>query len=164
MFDKLKNLFKKSKPSVEAPPQDKIPLVEIETKLSAQKKPRKPREKKVEKPVPPPVQESAKDIATRNNEPYINVIGMDVDPSDPHSGAFTFDYNEKFIINLVKAGYKLKQSDTDEMLVDRWFQNVCRNIALEMYEQETADPDKRALENLRIIRSRDIGDGRSEVS
>lgn len=136
-----------------------------EPKPVEQLKPKKPRNSRKPKVVTEePKQLSPKELATQNGEPYINVIGMEIDPDDPHSGAFTFDYNDKFIVNLVKAGYKLKPTDSDQMLVDRWFQNVCRNIALEMYEQEVADPDKRALENLRIIRRRDIGDGRSEIS
>ena len=165
MFETLKNLFKKSQP-VSTPSLDKPPTVEIEPEITVQKKPRKPRQKKVVEPTPPPTPAlSAKAIATANNEPYIEVINMEIDGTDMHSGAFTFDYNDKFIVNLVKAGYKLKESDSDEMLVDRWFQNVCRNIALEIYEQEIADPEKRAaMENLRIIRTRNIGNGRSEIS
>ena len=48
------------------------------------------------------------------------------------------------------------------MIVDRWFQTVCRNIALEVYEQEIADPEKR--DDVRIIRQKDLGDGFTEVS
>jgi hypothetical protein len=47
--------------------------------------------------------------------------------------------------------------------VDRWFQTVCRNIALEVYEQEQADPDKRESD-MRIIQQRDLGNGFTEVS
>jgi hypothetical protein len=51
------------------------------------------------------------------------------------------------------------------MIVDRWFQTVCRNIALEVYEQDQADPTNRDMtSDMRIIRSRDLGDGRTEVS
>lgn len=142
----FKNLFSKPEPPAEAP------------------KPTKSKQPRKQKVVEEPKQLSPKELATQNGEPYINVIGMEINPDDPHIGAFTFDYNDKFILNLVKAGYKLQPTDTDQMLVDRWFQNVCRNIALEMYEQEIADPAKRELDNLRIIRTRDIGDGRSEIS
>ena len=55
----------------------------------------------------------------------------------------------------------MKAEDKDADIVDRWFQTVCRNIALEIYEQQQADPTNR---DLRIIRSRDIGNGRTEVS
>jgi hypothetical protein len=64
---------------------------------------------------------------------------------------------------LIKQGYKYSKKDTDQMIVDRWFQTVCRNIALEVYEQEQADPDKRESE-MRIIQQRDLGNGFTEVS
>lgn len=120
------------------------------------KKPRKPKEKKV---VP---QLTAKEQATQAGEPYINVLSMDIDPNDINSGAFELDWNDKFILNLIRAGYKQKDSDTDTVIVDRWFQTVARNIALEVYEQEQADPTKR--DDVRVIRTRDLGDGRTEVS
>jgi hypothetical protein len=62
---------------------------------------------------------------------------------------------------LIKAGYKQKDTDTDDIIADRWFQVVCRNIALEVYEQVVADPDNR---DVRPIRTRDLGNGRTEVS
>jgi hypothetical protein len=71
------------------------------------------------------------------------------------------DWNDKFVLNLIKTGYKIREDDTDQMIVDRWFQNVCRNVVLEIYEQEQADPTNREM---RVVRSRDIGDGRTEVS
>ena len=121
----------------------------------APKKPRKPKQPKVK------VELSPKEIATQNGEPYVNILRMDVDPGDINSGAFELDWNDKFVINLVKAGYKFSEKDTDQDIVDRWFQNVCRNVALEMYEQVQADPDNR---DLRSIKTRDIGNGRTEVS
>ena len=72
-----------------------------------------------------------------------------------------FTTADKFIINLIRAGYKQKDSDTDEVLVDRWFQTVCRNIALEVYEQQQADPTNR---DLRVVRTKNLGGGRTEVS
>jgi hypothetical protein len=54
----------------------------------------------------------------------------------------------------------MKPDDTDSEIVDRWFQNICRNIVLETYEQEQAMNPERD----RLIKTRDIGDGRSEVS
>jgi hypothetical protein len=57
---------------------------------------------------------------------------------------------------LIKSGY---QGKTDADVVDNWFQDVCRNVVLETYEQEQADPEKRAVSN-----RRDLGNGRTEVS
>ena len=97
-----------------------------------------------------------------NNEPYVSILKVDLDPNNINNGAFELDWNDKFMLNLIKSGYKLKQEDTESEIVDRWFQTICRNIALEVYEQEQADPEKRS--DIRVIRQRDIGDGRTEVS
>ena len=139
MFEKLKNLFKK--PEVATEPA-----------------PKKVKEKKAAPVVP---ELTAKEKATMAGEPYINVLALEIDPENLHSGAFELDWNDKFILNLIRAGYKMKEEDTDTVIVDRWFQTVCRNIALEVYEQEQADPTNRELRN---IRTRDLGNGRTEVS
>jgi hypothetical protein len=98
-----------------------------------------------------------KEIATAAGEPYVNIISMDIDPEQINNGAFELDWNEKFIANLVRAGYQQKPNEEEHVIVDRWFQNVCRNVALETYEQEQADPD------IRYTQSRDLGDGYTEV-
>jgi len=99
---------------------------------------------------------SDKDLATERGEPYIAILSMDVDPNDINSGAFEFDWNDKFIANLSRAGY---QGKTDADLVDQWFQAVCRNVVLETYEQAEAINN-----SMRFTQSRDIGDGRREHS
>ena len=136
MFEKIKNLFKK--PEVKSEPE-----------------PKKVKEKKVTPEL------TAKEKATAAGEPYINILSMELDPNDVNNGAFELDWNDKFILNLIRAGYKQKDSDTDNVLVDRWFQTVCRNIALEVYEQQQADPTNR---DLRMVRTKNLGDGRTEVS
>ena len=98
---------------------------------------------------------SDKELATERGEPYIAILSMDVDPNDINSGAFEFDWNDKFIANLIRAGY---QGRTDADLVDQWFQNVCRNVVLETYEQVEAINN-----SSRYMQSRDIGDGRREI-
>lgn len=118
----------------------------------------KPTTSKKKPKLPAPL--TPKELATKNGEPYIDIVSMEVDPNDINSGAFEFDWNDKFIVNLIKAGYKLREDDTDQDLVDRWFLTVCRNVSMEVFEQHQADPDNR----LRIVRSRPLGNGRSEVS
>jgi hypothetical protein len=100
---------------------------------------------------------SAKDTATEKGEPYVAILSMDVDPANMSNGAFELDWNEIFIARLVKAGYMMGPDDTDADIVDRWFTNVCRNVVLETYEQYEA------MSN-RVVKTRDMGDGRSEVS
>jgi hypothetical protein len=103
-------------------------------------------------------EKTAKELATERGEPYFNVVSMEIDPNNIHAGAFEFDWNEKMIADLVRHGYMMKKDDSDADIVDRWFQNVCRNVVLETWEQD------QAMNGNRIIRSKDIGDGRSEVS
>jgi hypothetical protein len=129
-FDKLKNRFEKKKP--------------------AEVKPEAPKTKK----------KSEKDLATEKGEPYVAILSMEIDPDNLQSGAFELDWNEKFVANLVRAGYQMNAKDTDSDIVDRWFTTVCRNVVMETYEQyEAMNPERD-----RVIKSRNIGDGRSEVS
>ena len=86
------------------------------------KKPAEPKEKK-ERPT-----KSAKDIATEAGEPYVAILGMEVDPENLHQGSFELDWNSIFVTRLVKAGYMMKETDTDADIVDRWLQNVCRHV------------------------------------
>ena len=144
MFDKLKNMFKKEEVKPEPPPQPK---------------PKKERKPKVKKEAPSITE---KERVTQAGEPYVSIIRMDLDPNDVNNGAFELDWNEKFIANLVRAGYQMKPNEPESAIVDRWFQTVCRNVALEVYEQEQADPTKR--DDVRVIRTRDLGGGRTEVS
>jgi hypothetical protein len=106
----------------------------------------------------PPVK-TEKQTATEKGEPYVAILSMDVDPNNLHQGAFELDWNEIFVAKLVKAGYMMKPDDADADIVDRWFQNVCRHVVMETWEQEQAMSNPS-----RFIRERNIGDGRSEVS
>ena len=147
--------FKKKPVEQVVEPVQALPEPTVTPKMPKVKKPRKPRVKK------PTVELSAKEKATQAGEPYINILSMDIDPNDINSGAFELDWNDKFILNLVRAGYKYKDSDTDIDLVNRWFSQICRNIALEVYEQVVADPLNR---DVRPVQKRDLGNGRTEVS
>ena len=104
-----------------------------------------------------------KELATKNGEPYVAILNVKIDPNDINNGAFELDWNDKFLTNLIKQGYRMDPKDTDNDIVDRWFQTVCRNIALEVYEQQIADPEKRN-DDMRVVRQRDIGNGRTEIS
>jgi hypothetical protein len=105
-------------------------------------------------------QKTEKEIANEKGEPYVNIISMDVDPENMQNGAFELDWNDKFVANLVRAGYQMDPKDTDADIVDRWFTAVCRNVVLETYEQyEAMNPERD-----RVVKTRNIGDGRSEVS
>jgi hypothetical protein len=143
MFDKIKNLFKKPEPA----------------KVVQEKKPRQSKKKKEDTGI------SEKEKATRDGLPYVNILKMELDPYDINSGAFELDWNDKFVLNLIKSGFKIRDDDTDTMIVERWFQTVCRNVALELYEQQQADPENRTMAtDMRVVRAKDLGNGRTEVS
>lgn len=139
MFDKIKKWFS---------PEPEVAVPEPEVKKT-------PRAKKPEL--------TPKEKATAAGEPYVAILQVDLDPVDINNGSFELDWNDKFVANLIKQGYKIRADDTDAQIVDRWFQTVCRNIALEVYEQQQADPDNRESD-MRIIKQRDIGGGFTEVS
>ena len=108
--------------------------------------------------LPKPKKKTEKEIATERGEPYVTILSMEIDPNNLHQGAFELDWNDKFVSNLIRAGYQIKPDDTDADIVDRWFQNICRHVVMETWEQEQAmNPGQR-------VNSRDIGNGRREVS
>ena len=108
--------------------------------------------------VPKAPEKTAKELATEKGEPYVAIITMDIDPDNLHQGAFELDWNEIFVARLIKAGYMMKPTDTDGEIVDRWFQNVCRHVVMETWEQE------QAIKNSGMyVQKRDLGDGRSEI-
>lgn len=111
-------------------------------------------------PKPKKVEKTPKEIATDKGESYVNILSMDVDPENISTGAFELDWNEKFVADLVRHGYMMNKNDTDADIVDRWFTAVCRNVVLETWEQEQAMKPERD----RVVKTRNIGDGRSEVS
>ena len=122
------------------------------------KKPKKAPEVK-EPPRPKAPVKTEKELATEAGEPYVAIVSMDIDPNNLHQGAFELDWNSIFVTRLVKAGYMMKPNDTDAEIVDRWFQNVCRHVVMETWEQEQA-----MRQSGIYVSTRDIGDGRSEVS
>lgn len=111
------------------------------------------------KPTQAPVK-TAKELATEKGEAWVNIISMDVDPENISAGAFELDWNDKFVADLVRHGYMMDKNDTDADIVDRWFTAVCRNVVLETWEQEQAMNPERD----RVVKTRNLGDGRSEVS
>ena len=103
---------------------------------------------KVDSPKPKAKKKSEKELATEAGEPWVSVIDVELDPENVGNGAFELDWNEHFIKKLWKSGYK----DEDENdMVDRWFQDVCRNVVLETYEKDEA-----------MITRSDLGNGKTE--
>jgi hypothetical protein len=115
------------------------------------------KKKTVRKKKEPKPELSAKDLATMAGEPYVAVLSVEVDKENIGNGAFELDWNDKFIASLVRAGYQVRPNEPENEIVDRWFQDVCRNVVLETFEQLEAN-------NPRGINRKDIGNGRTEIS
>ena len=126
------------------------------------KKPEAKPEVKSEAPKVKTKAKTAKELATEAGDPYINIISVELDPDDIGNGSFELDWNEVFVARLVKAGYMQRKDDTDDVIVDRWFQSICRNILNENYEQWEANQpvDSRP----RRVDRNDLGNGRTEIS
>lgn len=133
---------------------DQKPIIESAENPTPEAKP----EPKPKKPRTPKPTKSAKELATEQGEPYVSILSVELDPDNIGSGAFELDWNDKFISNLVRAGYQYRANESEDVIVDRWFQDICRNVVLETYEQEQADPE------LRRVSRRDLGKGRTEIS
>lgn len=72
--------------------------------------------------------------ADKLGEPYVNVIRMGVDPENVVQGYFELDWNDAFVAMLQEKGM---QGTSDEDVVNKWFNAVCRTVLL----QEQADHD-----------------------
>ena len=105
------------------------------------------------KKTPEPKPLTAKEKATANREPYIAILSVDLDETNPRNGSFELDWNEFFLAKLVKSGYVGRD---DSQIIDQWFQDVCRHVVLETYEQYEAMNPK--------TRRKDREDGRTEYS
>ena len=122
---------------------------------------KKKKKVRTEQPKPQRSEKSEKELFTERGEPWVQVLRIDVDPNNLHQGAFELDWNDVFVARLVKAGYMMKRDDTDADIVDRWFQNVCRHVVMETWEQEQAIAKSFTGQ---YIRERDAGNGRKEIS
>ncbi len=71
---------------------------------------------------------SPKERATEAKEPWVEVLDTHVNKENVRNGFFELDWNEYFVLQLRSNGY---QGDTDESIVDQWFQDLCRNIGAE---------------------------------
>ena len=137
----------------------------METKKPVAKKTPTTKTTVTKKPATKTVEEKTvtpKEAATARGEPWVAVLQVELDPDNIGNGAFELDWNDKFVTNLVRAGYQQKPSEEDSTIVDRWFQDVCRNIVQENYEQWEANQPYEARP--RIVDRKDLGGGKTEVS
>jgi hypothetical protein len=115
--------------------------------------PRPARKRRTRRPPTETATLSPKEQATAEGRPWVNVLGLEFDPQNPTLGSFELDWNELFVKQLLMSGY---QGETEEQIVDQWFQGICRHVVAETWEQVQADPTNR-------VSRKDLGNGRTEV-
>ena len=128
------------------------------TKKTTTKKPATP--KAEQKPVEPRIvtDKTSKEEATKNGEPWVSILSMEIDPDNLAAGAVELDWNDKFILQLKRFGYEGK---TDSDMVDQWFTNLCRHVVMETYQQSMADPDNRRADT-RFVQDQALTNGKRE--
>ena len=78
--------------------------------------------------------EYEKKVAEIKDEPYVNVLTLDVNPENAKAGYMELDWNDNFVKFLHDNGYT---GESDEAVVNKWFNDVCRTVLI----QEQADLD-----------------------
>ena len=69
-----------------------------------------------------------KDSTKKSEEPWVKVLDMNVNPDNPRNGFFELDWNDEFVNMLTQHGY---EGASQEEIVDRCFQTLCRTIGNE---------------------------------
>jgi hypothetical protein len=92
--------------------------------------------------------------ATEKKEPWVGVLNTHVNKDNIRNGFFELDWNEYFVLQLRAAGY---QGDTEESIVDQWFQDLCRNIG----NEEGVDMERRGSGYVNV---NSLGNGKAEIS
>jgi len=100
------------------------------------------------------VKKTPKEIATEKKEPWVAVLDTHVNKDNIRNGFFELDWNEYFVLQLKSNGY---QGDTEESIVDQWFQDLCRNIGSEA----DINMDRRGSGYINV---NNLGNGKSEIS
>lgn len=71
---------------------------------------------------------ATKNTKGKSEEPMVKVLNVNVNPDNPRNGFFELDWNSEFVNMLQQNGY---QGETEEQIVDVWFQSLCRTIGNE---------------------------------
>jgi hypothetical protein len=129
MIDKFLNLFKKTPNKAEMEAEAKK-YTEIVTET-----------------LPP------KEAATLKKEPYVAVLNTHINEDNIRNGFFELDWNEYFIVKLRESGYT---GDSEEAVVDAWFKDLCRDVAME----ESVNMSQRGAGYINV---NSLGNGKAEI-
>jgi hypothetical protein len=97
-----------------------------------------------------------KDRASAKGEPWVAVLETHVNKENIRNGFFELDWNNEFVLQLKQAGYGF-DGDPDEEIVDRWFRQLCQDVAGEA----GVDMTDRGSGYINVKK---IAEGKSEVS
>lgn len=140
-FDQLRQLSN----LIEDPKQRDLALLELDYK-----------ENKIS------TQEYQKQYATLKDEPWVSVLNMDFVNKGALEGSFELDWNEAFVTKLENEGYK---GLTPDNIVNAWFMELCRNIAMEEFDGQgdfTADSEAN-LEAYKRFNNQPLTDGKRKA-
>ena len=129
MIDKFLNLFKKT-PSRSEMEAEAKKYTEVVTET-----------------LPP------KEAATLKKEPYVAVLNTHINEDNIRNGFFELDWNEYFIVKLRESGYT---GDSEEAVVDAWFKDLCRDVAME----ESVNMSQRGAGYINV---NSLGNGKAEI-
>tara|TARA_R110002074_G_scaffold110682_1_gene238118 strand:+ start:172 stop:447 length:276 start_codon:yes stop_codon:yes gene_type:complete len=73
---------------------------------------------------------TTKEKATARNEPYVNVVKVNIDKDKPSDGYFELEWNQVFIRQLMDAGYS---GENEEEIIDQWFTALCSSVSEQEY-------------------------------
>jgi hypothetical protein len=80
-------------------------------------------------------QEHDRKLADLRQEPWVCMPDMKWDPADPSKSYFQLDYNDHFVTFLRSHNYS---GTTDEQVVERWLNDICRSVAADITESDPA--------------------------
>ena len=89
------------------------------------------------------------------------MLNTNFDPDNPKKGYFELDWNQSFIDMLSKAGYS---GVSDDEIVNKWFDDLCKGIVLETMDQDVFDELKAQQENKSQVSKTKLEDGKVEYS
>ncbi len=78
-------------------------------------------------------QQHDKAVAHVLKRPWVEVKKMEVNPDDPKAGYMELDWNDEFVAMLQEKGYV---GDSDESVVNKWFNDICRTVLLQELEDQ----------------------------
>ena len=73
---------------------------------------------------------TTKEKATARNEPYVNVVKVNIEKDKPSDGYFELEWNQVFIRQLMDAGYS---GENEEAIIDQWFTALCSSVSEQEY-------------------------------